>query len=279
MAVERLTAVVGARISEFKRKMAEVNSIARNAAREIRAQVDANTQPFQRAMARVRAQMAMINGRTIWVNIRARTDRFQNEMDELASVIRTFGTVGQNMLGGGMLALFPTLVPIIASTTGALGTVGVSIGVAAGGLLALASSFSIAALGGLALVGAMIPTIQNIKNARTEIHEGRRALESYSEPMQRVVKGLDKMKETWLYLNESIEPDILNAFGAVTETVTSLMKNLWPGINKVAEAFSGLMESMKNAVNNAPDMQKNFGWFNERAGAAVKAWGEIAGYA
>ena len=47
----------------------------------------------------------------------------------------------------------------------------------------------------------------------------------------------------------------------------------------MAGAFSGLMESMKNAVNNAPDMQKNFGWFNERAGTAVKAWGEIAGYA
>ena len=229
MAVERLTAVVGARICEFKRKMAEVNAIARNAAREIRAQVDANTQPFQRAMARVRAQMAMINGRTIWVNIRARTDRFQNEMDELASVIRTFGTVGQNMLGGGMLMLFPALVPIISSLVGVIGTIGVAIGVAAGGLLGLASSFSIAALGGLALVGAMIPTIQNIKNARTEIHEGRRALESYSKPMQRVVKGLDKMKETWLYLNESIEPDILTHLVAITETITSLMKTPMAG--------------------------------------------------
>ena len=279
MAVEHLTAIVGARISEFKRRMAEVNAIARNAAREIRVQVDANTQPFQRAMARVRAQIAMINGRTIWLNLRARTDRFQNEMDELANVIRTFSTVGQNLLGGALMSLFPMIVPIIAATTATVATLGIAIGVLAGSTVALASSLSLALLGFVGLGVALIPTINNIKSARTEIAEGRRTLESYSKPMQRTITGLDKMKEKWLYLNESIEPDVLNAFGAGMESATILMDKLWPGINSVAEAFSGLMEKMKKAISSSSDMQKNFAWFNDRAAQAVNSWGEIIGYA
>ena len=279
MAVEHLTAIVGARISEFKRKMAEVNAIARNAAREIKAQVDANTQPFQRAMAKVWAMMSAVDGRTVWVNIRTRSDRFEDELSELASVIRTFSTVWGHMIGGAFMSMFPMLVPLIAATTAAIATLGIAIGVLAGSTIALASSLSLALLGFVGLGVALIPTINNIKSARTEIAEGRRTLESYSKPMQRTIKGLDNMKSKWLYLNEAIEPDILNAFGAGMETATILMDKLWPGINNVADAFRGLMEKMKKAVSSSKDMQKNFEWFNDRAAQAVTSWGEIIGYA
>ena len=279
MAVEHLTAVVGAKISEYKRKMAEVKAIAANAAREIKVQVDANTQPFQRAMAKVVTIMSAVNGRTVWVNIRARSDRFENQMHELASVIRTFSTVWQNMLLGGLMTVFPAIVPVIAGLTAALATTGVAIGVMSGSLLSLISSFSIAALGGLAFAGALIPTIQNIKSARTEINEGRRALESYSKPMQYTITMLKKMKKSYLSLNQAIEPYVLMAFGNGMETAVDLMRIMEPGIIKVAQAFQGLMEKMKNTVNNAKDMKANFAWFNARAGKAVSAWGEIIGYA
>ena len=62
IAVEHLSAIVGDRIPEFKRKMGEVNAIGRNAVREIKAQVDANTQLFQRAMAKVWAMARALNG-------------------------------------------------------------------------------------------------------------------------------------------------------------------------------------------------------------------------
>lgn len=279
MAVEHLTAVVGARISEFKRKMAEVNAIARNAAREITAQVDANTKPFQRAIAKVWAMARALDGHTIRVNVMTRVDRFERDLGDLASAIRTFGTVFQHMLGGAMMTLFPALVPIIAGATAAIATLGIAIGVLFGSTMALVSSLSLALLGFVGLGVALIPTISNIKSARTEIAEGRRTLESYSKPMQRTLTGLKDMNKGWKDLNKAIEPMVLNAFGAGMETAVDLMRILEPGIKGAAEAFQGLMESMKKVVNKSRDMSDNFDWFNERAGQAVSNWGKIVGYA
>ena len=129
---ERLTAVVGARIGEYRRRMAEARAIASAFPNRIVTQVVVNTKTFR------------------------------NRMDKLADVYRDFNIVGTEMLKGGMLALFPVLIAMVPALIAVLGTAGVQIGVMAGGLMALASSFSVASLGVLGLGSALIPTVKRI---------------------------------------------------------------------------------------------------------------------
>nr|WP_309098774.1 hypothetical protein [Fredinandcohnia onubensis] len=70
---EKLEALVGAKISEFRRKMAEVKKTVRSIPNEV------------------------------WINVRVNYKKAQQRLDNIADTIRTLQTVGGNMVLGSML--------------------------------------------------------------------------------------------------------------------------------------------------------------------------------
>ncbi|XQA17973.1 hypothetical protein ACN6MS_01240 [Bacillus licheniformis] len=122
--IERLTAIVDAEIGKFKRKMGEVKALARSIPNRITVTVKENFKEAERRMG-----------------------VFESRMARLSRVINDFQTVFGNAFSGMKMSIFPALVPVIASLTAALGSLGPVIGVASGGLMGLASSFGTAAAG------------------------------------------------------------------------------------------------------------------------------------
>lgn len=247
--VERLSAVVGARITEFQRKMAEVKAISK-------------TLP-----------------NTIWITVKARTDAAEARLDALADTLRTFQTVGASMRGGAFLATLPASVPTLAALTAVLASMGPMLGVMGGGMLAMASTFSLAAVAAAGFGAAMYPLIFDIKNARSQILSGKKALEDFSKPMQHAQLGLIALKATFKNLTNAIEPHALQAIGTSMYVLADIITALKPGIVKVAKALEGMMTDLRGVVKNADDVQASFAWFNDRAASAVESWAKIAGYA
>ncbi|QKN86248.1 putative tail length tape-measure protein [Staphylococcus virus pSp_SNUABM-S] len=77
------------------------------------------------------------------------SDVFVGRMDRIAKSIRTFGTIGANMIQGTLLSSFSALIPIIASLVPAIMAVGNALAVVGGGALGLAGAFGIKSLLGI----------------------------------------------------------------------------------------------------------------------------------
>ncbi|MFD2704243.1 phage tail protein [Salibacterium lacus] len=275
---ERLQAAVGARIGEFKRKMKEVNAITKQTAMGASKKVDADTSSFQKKMAAAYAT-AKAFPKTITVEVEARVNRFHGAMSRLANVIRSFNEVTANMISGGLLTFFPALVPVIASATGALGAMGVSLGVVSGGLAGLGSSAGMAGAGFAGLLTVLTPAVARITEAHKAIMEGNRVLSSYAGPMQSVLQQVFNLKNQFSQLQESVRPDLFAGLTTGLEVAQLALTRLTPGIQNIVQVFRDLMSTFQNTVKNASDVRAAFRWFNDRAPEAFRNWAKIAGNA
>ena len=337
---ERLNAIVGAKIAEFKKKMAEVRAIASkfasdDATKDINADIsdfkrglnearakiatfastsadkplnlddskfsrkltaaqaravmfanngatkniNADTSDFNRGVTAAQARAKAFRPKSIWVNIKVRHKQFTKDMDRIADAFRDINIVGAEM-GKGVLGIaIPALATLGAGAVAAVATAGVQVGVLAGGLMGLVSSFGVAAAGAVGLGAVMIPTIKRIKNANTAIKNGEAVLSDYSSPMQTALKGLYSLQKAYKAVNKAAEPYVLRASGTAMSVLGTLLTAVKPGIVGVAKAFEGLMTDLKNVFANAEDVKASISWFNKRAGAAVSNWAKIAGYA
>ncbi|WP_102335749.1 hypothetical protein [Salimicrobium jeotgali] len=306
---ERLTAIVGAKISDFKRKMSSVKKTAATFANsDATKHVKANTQAFTakmglantqvaaftrndaekritgdtsalvRSVAQAKAALAALPRKVI-IDIQVSRKRFQRSMDAIADIYRDINTIGAEMFQGGLMMSLPIATTMMSGLIAVVATAGVQIGVMAGGLMGLASSLTLAG-GGLGLMAAAaIPTIDRIKQANEAIANGDKKLSDYSAPMQSAITGLTGLKDAYHEVNRAIQPHFLQASGTAMGVLASALTTIKPGIEGVARAFQGLMTDLKKVMSNGEDVKKTMSWFNERAGQAVSAWGKIAGYA
>lgn len=233
---ERLTAIVGARITEFRKKMAQVNKIARGIPNKI------------------------------VVEVEARVDKFQRKMDKLANTIRTFSTIAQNAIGGGMLMVSPASVPIIVALAGALASLGPMIGVIGGSTFALATAFGFAGSAALAFGAAAIPTITKLFDETAKLTSEQKAAK----------KEFTKFQDTWKGITKDLEKPVLKAFGKAMEIANKTLKMARPLFDSAAKAVNNLLISL-DASLDSPPIKAFFDYMNKQAGPMLETIGKASG--
>lgn len=241
---ERLTAIVGARITEFQKKMAEVKKQA----------------------------MAIPN--KIVVKVEAKVDKFENNINRMSRISTSLGTVMGNVARGSALMLSPSLVPMIASVAGGLGAVATSFGLAAVGAVV----FGAVAIPTIAkLFGDTEKLTKAQKAARGEYDKFQKTwqgivkdlekpvLKAFSTAMQASNKAVQMARPLFdsaatavnnllTALNQSLDSSPVRAFfdymnkqaGPMLEKIGKATGNFLQGIMSMMVAFGPLSESFAN---------------------------------
>ncbi|MGG1712454.1 hypothetical protein ABDH81_21895 [Bacillus licheniformis] len=260
--IERLTAIVDAEIGKFKRKMGEVKALARSIPNRITVTVKENFKEAERRMG-----------------------VFESRMARLSRVINDFQTVFGNAFSGMKMSIFPALVPVIASLTAAIGSLGPVVGVATGGLMGLASAFGTAGAGAGAFGALAVSNIKGVFEASSNLEKLQKKLDETTDLKQRAkimeqiktiqqslnaeekkaLSTLESFKSNWQDISKSVQKPILQTFINSLNSFKSILNTLRPMFKSVAQAGLELSESFKNSLN-APDVQKFFDYLNKNAG-------------
>lgn len=236
---EKLQAIVGAKISEFRKKMAEVKKIARSVPNKI------------------------------VVNVEVRVKKFQQDINRVANNIQALGTVMTNALGGTALMISPALVPLIATVVGGLGAVVSGFGFAA---LAAIAFTAVAIPGIMKLFDETTKLNGAQKKAKGEF-------DKFTKTFQRIAKELEKPVLQAFSTSMQIAHDILHmaeplfksSATAVNNLLNSLKQSL--GTPPVKEFFDYMN---KNAGPMLETLGKSVGNFIQGFMSMMVAFGPLA---
>jgi hypothetical protein len=220
---ERLSAIVGARISEFRRKMAQVKKTIKSLPNNTRIKITAVTKEAEKSI-----------------------QQFQSRLERLASFISAFGTVARNFLQGGLLIVSPSAIPIIASAIGVLGALIPIAGTAVGAIGGLAAAFGIAGGAAVAFGAAAMPTIQGIIDGTAKA----------TAENTKAMKQLEGLKNAWKNVQNAIAPDVAIAFGNAMEGVRKAVQALNPMFTSMAKTVSNLSARFNEFMGS--NTAKNF---------------------
>ncbi|MGR3287073.1 phage tail protein [Bacillus sonorensis] len=246
--------------------------------------VDAELGRFNRAMVKVKEKIREIPNKVV-TNVEIRTEVFERRMNRLSRMINSFQTVFGNAFGGMKMSLFPALVPVIASLTAAIGSLGPVVGVATGGLMGMASAFGTAATGAGAFGALAVSNIKGVFEASSNLEKLQKKLDETTDLKQRAkimeqiktiqqslnaeekkaLSTLESFKSNWQEISKSVQKPILQTFINSLNSFKSILNTLRPMFKSVAAAGLELSESFKNSLN-APDVQKFFDYLNKNAG-------------
>lgn len=231
---ERMTAIVGARISEFRRKMAEVRATAMSLPKEIT------------------------------IEVKERFDRTNRRLDALADKLRMINVISRSMFTGSLLAVSPASIPLLAGLVASLAMLGPMVGVLAGSTFALATAFGLAGAGAVAFGSMAIPTITKLFDENAEL----------TKQQQKARDGWDKLAKTWQRIMKSIEPQILTAFSTSMTILRDVLKAIEPMFKSVADSVNNLLDSLQTSIKSEPMqeffkfMNRNAGPMMETLGKA-----------
>jgi hypothetical protein len=328
---ERLTAVVGARISAFKKKMAEVKRIMKTTPTKAEAVVGANTKEFNKKMAGVKASAEALDGKDVVIDFKARMSGFvrmfksvkkhvseiegafqddkgrwrdkakkllkvdkkgfiipvdadlapfersmkklknnfkdaQKRLDRISQTIHTLTNVGGNMFFGGLLAMSPGAIPLIAGAIASMAMLGPMIGTLAGSMFALASAFALAGAGAVAFGALAIPTISKV------FEEGAKLNTQQKEAK----KAFEGMKDTYKGIVKELEKPVLEAFTKSMNIVSKILTMMKPTFEGAAKAVNNLMDSLKASLGTPP-VKAFFDYMNKTAGPMLELTGKAIG--
>ncbi|MGG0891693.1 hypothetical protein [Cytobacillus horneckiae] len=239
----RLSAIVGARITEFRRNMARVRRTIRSIPRRTVTHVTVVTEEAEKQIA-----------------------KFQNRLARLANTIRALGTVMSNMGQGAMLIVSPALIPILASVAGLLGSLGPMIGTIAGSTFALATAFGFAGGAALAFGAAAIPTIQKLFDENTKLNSAQKAAKN----------ELKKLQKTWKGITKDLEKPVLEAFSKSMQFANKTLKMARPLFDSAAKAANNLLDSLNKSLDSGP-VKAFFDYMNKQGGPILETVGKAVG--
>ncbi|MCP3741466.1 phage tail protein [Rossellomorea sp. BNER] len=208
---ERLDAQVGAKISEFRKKMAEVKRTARKMPKKI------------------------------VVNVEARIKKFQKKIDRIASSINSMNTLMSNFRQGSLITISPTLVPLLATIIGLLGTLGPMIGTIGGSAFALATAFGFAGTAAVAFGAAAIPTISKLFDETNKLTKAQKAAKG----------EYNKFKSTWQGIVKDLEKPVLQAFSKSMQIANKTLKMARPLFDSAAKAVNNLLNSLDQSLDSS----------------------------
>jgi len=294
---KRLTAIIRARITDFKKKMAEVKAISEASASSITKRVDANTRNFTRKMAKVKKEEDLQRKRSpVLIAIEARTQKFTQGINKSAHILQSFAILGQHTIGGVLTSVFSAGIPVIASMGTAIASLGPILGVAAGGALGLASGLGAASAGVLGFGAVAIPTLSKVFKAESSIKKAQDAVNnaatnkarekaidklnaqwaSLSKSEVTAVSNLESFKVFWANMTKQFQNPVFDIFAGGLQAVTTILQKSQPIIAGSVKAVNTLVNSLNQSLNS-PDIEEFFEWLGRSAGPALVSFGKIAG--
>jgi phage-related protein len=243
---ERLSAIVGARITEFRRQMARVNQTMRRTASGV------------------------------VVNVRTRMNKTQEKLDRVARTLSAIQILSSNFGKGTLISISPATIPIIASLAGGLGAVSSAFVVAGGAAVA----FGAVAIPTISkLFGETGKLTASQKAARGEFDKfnstwkgivkdlEKPVLQAFSKAMQAANKALKMARPLFdgaakavnnllESLNTSLDSSPVKAFfdymnkqgGPMLEKMGKSMGNFMQGFMSLMVAFGPLAEDFANGL-------------------------------
>ena len=270
--ISRFIAEIQANIRNFERNVKKAQAMATALPNEIETEVDADISKFRRGLLQAEALARRFSARDIVKNVVVRVDRarnnlrrfvddvdrmndnFQNELMRLAKMISAVGIVLGNVIRGGLIASFSALIPIIASLTSVVMTLGNALGVTVGNLLALVGAFGIAGLGAAAYGGLVASVLARYND---EAFEATQASESFT-------RALDSIKSVWSGIVDQNIDKVFMTMGQAIYAAQFALEGITPFINQVVDSVRSMTNELKTFAQESPTMLRFFDNLNNK---------------
>lgn len=247
-----MSVAIGARISDFTRKMKDVT-------RSIR---------------------AIPNSVTTKVNVKV--DEFHRKMDKIANTMRSFGTVAGSALKGGLISVLPALAPIIASLAGGLGGLVTSFA-AAGTGAAMFGTVAVSALNDVFSANSEIKDLRKeLANTtdlekRAELNEQiAQAVGDLSKEQQKGLKALQSFSKFWGKFSKRFQKPVMDIFVRSLGQLQGLITDLKPAFDGSVKAVDTLSKSLGKSMQTK-EFKKFIDFMNKSIGPALIALGKSFG--
>jgi phage-related protein len=274
---KKLTAFVGAKIAEFRAKMADVSAIMKKTATGAEVNVDADTKRFSAKYAEIKAKLATFKKATTvtikakWNNLNKRFDEIGDKMDDLAKGIRTFGTIAQSSMTGFAMSISTAGVPAIASLIAGIGALGPMVGVAAGGAAAMGASYALAGAGiasftavAKANLGDMFEKMKKMSDLQSKIdmtkdlkarnkllQQQKAILDSMDKPERRAYEASQKLKQVWTGITDPLKSQTVNIYTKALSALSTVLTMLKPTFQGATQAVDNLVDSLNKALKTS----------------------------
>ncbi|WP_164670969.1 phage tail protein [Virgibacillus doumboii] len=285
---ERFMANIGAKIRSFQRKMKEVDKKVRETAMGTEVPVGADISEANRKMGLLQKVKESLNDKVV-VPIEARVNKFQKQLNRIANVMQSAGTVAGSSFRGGFIAALPALAPIIASSVGGLGGLASSFTALGGGL----GAFGLAAIGNASKLTDSMSDLQKIRDKIASekqsldpnqekinelMNERKNILNNMSAAQQSAMQQFNKFRSAWNKFLEVTQKPVFKVFSAGLKTATSLLHEIKPIIKPISDTLVDLLNQFNN-FSKTEQFRSFIDFFAGRGSSALKNWGQIAGNA
>lgn len=279
-------------LSGYRRKMAELKATETDARKKVEVSVHADTKSFSAKLkailakpknyyVNVRARTALFKaeiaklksrevGKEIFLQIRARNERFYRDLDNIAESIRSWGVVLGNILKGTFIAVIPSIAAFGAAATGALATIGVMAGVATGGLIGLASAFAVA---GAAVGVFAITAIGQLKDFK-KFMDGKGPGTKEMMALRDEVNGL---KDDHKKLSDELASNNFETFTNGVKIARKILSKLHTMIVDSSRVMKDLSKSLNESMDSAP-MERFFNYLNQNGASTLERVSKGVGF-
>lgn len=279
-------------ISDYRKKMAEMKAAETTLRKKVEVSVNADTKGFNAKLkallakprdyhvnvkartATFKAELAKLKareiGKEIFLQIRARNERFYRDLDNIAESIRSWGVVLGNILKGMFIAVIPSIVAFGAAAVGALNTIIAMAGVASGGLLGLGAAFAVA---GVAVGAFAVTAIGHLKDFK-KFMEGKGPGTKEMEALRDEVNGL---KEDHKKLSDELASNNFETFTNGVQIARKALNKLNTLIVESSSVMKGLSQSLNASMDSAP-MERFFNYLNKNGASTLEKVSKGVGF-
>lgn len=279
-------------ISDYRKKMAEMKAAETALRKKVEVSVNADTKGFNAKLkallakprdyhvnvkartATFKAELAKLKareiGKEIFLQIRARNERFYRDLDNIAESIRSWGVVLGNILKGMFIVVIPSIVAFGAAAVGALNTIIAMAGVASGGLLGLGAAFAVA---GVAVGAFAVTAIGHLKDFK-KFMEGKGPGTKEMEALRDEVNGL---KEDHKKLSDELASNNFETFTNGVQIARKALNKLNTLIVESSSVMKGLSQSLNASMDSAP-MERFFNYLNQNGASTLEKVSKGVGF-
>ncbi|PPA70175.1 phage tail protein [Jeotgalibacillus proteolyticus] len=292
------TKPIDANIKKFRAKLAEVEALSKSMLHKEDKEIGADISEFMRKAAQLMTVAKAMERRPITVRIQARIENFQNKLSKIATTMRSFGEVSAATFQGIGIAISSGIVPVIATLTSNIMTLGAMLGTVGGSTFALASAFATAGIGAAGFGAIAVTNLKGVFGASEELKKLNEKLAQADTEKQRLkilkdieqvqasinkeqakaLKAMDNLKSTWSDIAGAYQSETIDIFTRTLGLLEKVLVRLKPMFAGVMDAAMNLMSSLEKTIDSKP-LQDFFNYLNKSAGpmmeTVTKAVGEF----
>ncbi|WP_272031228.1 phage tail protein [Oceanobacillus kimchii] len=209
---------------------------------------------------------------------------FRRQMGYVASFSRDIGEMISRTMTSALVTASSTGVASIGALVGVFGSLGPMIGAVAGQTFSLVTAFGAAGIAAVGFGALAAGGIKKVLDANSELKDLREELanttneeeraeilkeieqitKNLTKEQRKALSSVESLSKAWGDLQAKVEPQAMEAFAGVLQSIETTMTKLTPMIEKTADVVVGLVDAF-NANLNAKDMTKFFDFLNKDA--------------